>query len=295
MKKIWDRYYFALDLDKFLDESMNTCSLCMSLKKLPKELIQQSTVDLPHTVGKIFSADIIRRENQKILVLLDIFSSFKVGSLISNEQKDTLQQSLIQLASTLKHPEGCVIKVDHAPGFQALKNDEILASVGIKLDFGRLKNKNQNPTVDKAIQEVEYEIKCLAPGGGSITPGLLATALSNSNHRIRSNGLSSKEILFKRENFSSEPIQFNDGDVLEFRYEKRLQNHPYSERSKSKNMPSKNNFSFVKGDIVHIKGESSKHKARELYLVTSVDYDNQMADVQKFTDQQLLYIIKSIK
>ena len=109
--------------------------------------------------------------------MLDIFSSFKFGSLIPNEQKDTLQQSLIQLASTLKHPECCAIKVDHAPGFQALKNDEIHASVGIELDFGRSKNKNQNPPI-------EYEVKCLAPGGWPITPGLLATALSSSNHCI---------------------------------------------------------------------------------------------------------------
>ena len=69
-----------------------------------------------------------------------------------------------------------------------------MTSAGISLDFGRVKNKNHNPTIDKAIQELETEIKCLAPHGGMITPGVLAVATANSNLRLRSNGLSAKEI-----------------------------------------------------------------------------------------------------
>ena len=221
------------------------------------------------------------------MILLDIFSSFKLGQLIPNEQRDTLQQSLVQLASDLKHPEGCVIRVDHAPGFKALENDKLLQSVGIKVDFGRIKNKNSNPSIDKSIQEVEYELKCLVPSGGMITPAVLATALSNFNHRIRSNGLSAKEILLRRENYTSEPINFDDKGIQMFRYEKRLQNHPYSEKSKSHNSTMKENDLIAKGDIVHLKLEGSKHKARELYLVTSIDYDLQQAEIQKFTDKQL--------
>ena len=54
--------------------------------------------------------------------------------------------------------DGCIIKVDTVPGFVALKNDKVLHSLDIKLDFGRVKNKNHNRTIDKAIQEVEHEI-----------------------------------------------------------------------------------------------------------------------------------------
>ena len=66
MKKVWDKYYFAFEIDKFLEDSANSCSFCMAIKRLPKELIQQSTSDLPNSVGKVFSADVIRRDKQKI-------------------------------------------------------------------------------------------------------------------------------------------------------------------------------------------------------------------------------------
>ena len=63
-------------------------------------------------------------------------------------------------------------------------------SIHITLDFGRIKNKNQKPTVDKIIQEVENEFKRLVPNGGPISSGTLAIALSNTNNRIQFNSTS---------------------------------------------------------------------------------------------------------
>ena len=151
LKKIWNRYYFALDSDSLIDECTESCSLCNSLKTLPKNIVEQSTSDVPDTIGKMFAADVIRRENQKILIIIDIFSSFMLGVIIPNEQGETLQQGLIQLTASYKHPQGCVIRVDNAPGFMSLRNDKVLTSVGIQLEFGRVKNKNKNPCADKAI------------------------------------------------------------------------------------------------------------------------------------------------
>ena len=163
-RKVWDRHFYVLDCDKLVHQCAESCSLCNSLKTLPKELFKQSTSEVPNAIGKVFSADIIRRVKQKILVVMDIFSSFKLTLLIPNEQHETLQQTLIQLVSSYKHIDGCIIKVDNAPGFVALQNDKVLHSLDIKLDFGRVKNKNHNPMV--------------APSGGSINAGLLATATS---------------------------------------------------------------------------------------------------------------------
>ena len=246
MRKLWDRYFYALDIDTYIRSCTEMCQLCLSLKRLPKELVKQSTSDVPETVGKVFSSDVIRRENQKILLVMDIFSSFKTGMLVPNEQGNTLQQGLIHLVSSLKHPDGCTIRVDHAPGFKSLQNDKVLRSVGIVLDFGRIKNKNNNPTIDRAVQEVEHEIKCLALSGGPITPGLLATALGNSNQRIRLNGLSAREILLKRDDCSSNPIDFLDNEIQSFKYSKRLENHPYSERSKSDKREIERSYIFKK-------------------------------------------------
>ena len=78
-----------------------------------------------------------------------------------------------------------------------MNGDDVLKSVGITLDFGTTKNKNKNASVDKSIQELEKEIKRMDPDGDHITSITLALAISDSNHSIRANGLSSKEILTK--------------------------------------------------------------------------------------------------
>ena len=123
--------------------------------------------------------------------------------LIVGEKHGDLQQGLIQLVSPFMFSDGCSVRVDNAPGFLPLKNDELLRSIGITVDFGRVKNKNDNPTVDKAIQEIEGEIKRLLPNGQLISPGMLATAIRNTNSRIRMNGLSAREVIMKRDIFTN--------------------------------------------------------------------------------------------
>ena len=62
------------------------------------------------------------------------------AQLVENEQSGA------QLSVNYKHPDGCTIRVDSgsASGFTLLENDKYLRSLGIILDFGRIKNKNQN-------------------------------------------------------------------------------------------------------------------------------------------------------
>jgi hypothetical protein len=257
------------------------------MQHIPKEIFEQSTREVPMTVGSVFSADVLRREGQKILVLQDIFSSFLVAQMIPNEQSITLQQNSVHLSANYKHPGGCLIRVDSAPGFKALKNDKFMRSVGIELDFGRVKNKNQNPSIDKAIQDLEKEIKRLAPNAGPVSAGLLAVAVCNTNSRVRKYGLSAKEILTKRENYSGNPLMFEDEDISAAKYENRLQNHESSARAKAPGGQPARNAEVVVGDIVHVKSDGSKHKAREYYLVMSIDRDQSMAGIQKFCGSTL--------
>ena len=72
------------------------------------------------------------------------------------------------------YPTGGLIRVDDAPGFVALQTDNVLTNFGIQIDLGRTKNVNKNATADKAVQEIEKEIKPLVPDGGPITPSTLA-------------------------------------------------------------------------------------------------------------------------
>ena len=75
-RKLWDRYFFALNADKHIEDCTKSCSLCESLKNVPKEIFTQTTTNIPTMIGQSFSADIIRRSKQKILVLLETLSSF---------------------------------------------------------------------------------------------------------------------------------------------------------------------------------------------------------------------------
>ena len=83
------------------------------------------------------------------------------------------------------------------------------------------------------------------------------------NTRIRATGLSAKEIIMKIDGVTDEPLNFEDKLLQLFRYEKRLQNHQHSETSNARGKPPANNAIISKGEIVHVKGEGSKHKARD--------------------------------
>ena len=89
--------------------------------------------------------------------MLDIFSSFVVGVILPDEQHLTLRKAIIQLCVNYKHPDGSIIRVDNAPGFSALRTGKSLLSLGIQLDFDRIKGKNETPCIDKSIQEVEVK------------------------------------------------------------------------------------------------------------------------------------------
>ena len=81
--------------------------------------------------------------------------------MIPSEKSDDLKDGLVQLPSPFMSPGGCLIKEDNASGFLSLKDDKYLSNSGIEIDLSRLKNKNSNPTIDKAAQELKQIIKPL--------------------------------------------------------------------------------------------------------------------------------------
>ncbi len=286
-RKLWDRHFFALNADDSIGDCTKLCNLCASLKTVPKELFEQTTTGLPETVGESFSADVIRRTSQKILVMMEKLSSFVSANIIPSEKGIDLKDGLVQLASPLMKSGGCSIRVDNATGFLSLKDDQYLKNVGIEIDYSRVKNKNSNPTIDKAIQELENELKRLLPDGQPSSISTLATAVRNINNRIRQHGLSSREIITKRETFTNKDLEFSDSDLSNFKHTKRHENHNYSERSKANGGAIATEASIDVGDIVHVKNEGSKHKARDFYLVVEVDMVQHLASLQKFCGSQL--------
>ena len=125
--QVFQRGFFALRVQHFAKVTLQNCDLCQSLKVLPKELHQQSTVDIPVTPCRSFAADVIRRYRQKIFIIRDTFSSFTCAELIPSEDAIVLRESLCRSISLLRpSPQISVVtRVDNAPGFLALKDDMI--------------------------------------------------------------------------------------------------------------------------------------------------------------------------
>ena len=130
--QIFDRYFYAINSSEMIKSVTEVCDFCNSLKKIPSELREQSSTELPTVPGQQFSTDIIRRNCQKIFVTRDVFSSFTTAILISDETSSSLRSGLISTTSFLRQAN-CSVRVDGATGFVALREDSILKELGIKI------------------------------------------------------------------------------------------------------------------------------------------------------------------
>ena len=105
-----------------------------------------------------------------------------------------------------------VIRVDPAPGFTALRNDETLHKFNLVLDIGRTKKHKQKPSRGKAIAELEDELLPQDSSGDSVSKLSLSLAVARLNSRIRFSGLSSRELMTKRSQFTNEQIPVSNRD-----------------------------------------------------------------------------------
>lgn len=251
-------------------------------------MVEQSTEDPPETVGFTFAADVLKRNKQLILVLRETSTSYTVASFIENEKRDTVRDSLICLCMELHpiHGPPAIVRVDPAPCFLALRDDDILRKVNITLDIGRIKNVNKNPVAEKAISELEDEIQRLEPGGGSLTKVQLSITVSKLNCRIRREGLSARELWTQRNQFTHEQLPICDKEIILNQHKSRLDNHSASEKCKNKGIKYEGDVSNVTvGDLVYLISDRNKLNARQRYLVVSAQDD--CFFVKKFVGNQL--------
>ena len=60
-KRLFSRYFFALDVDKTINLVSSSCHICESVKSIPKHFQPQSSVEAPQSIGVSFAADVARR------------------------------------------------------------------------------------------------------------------------------------------------------------------------------------------------------------------------------------------
>jgi len=286
MKQVAHRYFFALDLDKVIKHVTESCDVCASLASFPNTCIQQSSSDPPEGVGTQFACDVIRRERQCIFALREYVTSYTWSCILQNEKHESLREALLQLCIQIRPMDGpdTIVRVDPAPGFQALEDDRLLKQNRISLEFGRIKNTNKNPVAERAVSELEVELLKQEPCGGPVDSITLASATARLNSRIRSRGLSSREMLYQRDQFTNMQIPLTDRDLIEKQHSLALQNHKHSEKAKAPNREYRSEDNIVIGDLVYLYCDKDKTKARNRYLVTSME--GSWLNIRKFVGNQ---------
>ena len=216
MLTIAERWFYALNLSKVIEEATKCCFTCAALAKIPKSLTVQSSSDPPETVGSQFACDVLRRERQMILVIREYVSSFTYTSLLKSERNEDLREGIIKLIVGVIPLDGpnAVVRVDPAPGFKPLVGDRVLNQHRINIDIGRVKNVNKNPVAEKAVQELEEAIIRIERHNETLDSTLLALVTARLNNRIRGNGLSAREVLMQRDQFSHRQIPIQDREVI---------------------------------------------------------------------------------
>ena len=128
--------------------------------------------------------------------------------------------------------------------------------------------------MDKKIQELEHEIRKCSPAHNVINIRILAKATAVVNEKVRNQGLSSKEIIFSRDQLSNENLTLRDQDIKNEVIRSRHINNNYSSKSKAAVPFKAKPANAVKGNIVFLKHDGDKLKRRDCYLVI----DTNLAD-----------------
>ena len=271
LSSLVSRYFYAPGWRAVIDDITNNCHQCAALSKLPKVLLQDSS-QIPHGLATNFAADVIERNSQKILVVRENLSLYTRALIIKDQTADTLRVALLSLLTDIIPNSGAEIRVDNAPAFQTLERESNMPSsmfykLKIKLVRGRLINKNKNPTVENANQEMQKEILKVTNRPGPISDTELQLVLRTINSRIRFNGLSSSEIMFRRNFINNEAVSITDQDLQQRLQNNRQQSSLSSQKHKLKTHARTPLQTFSIGDLVFLRGGKTKNTPRELYIV----------------------------
>lgn len=285
MKQLTTKYFYALSMDNAIETVVGNCHHCSSLVKIPTYMSSQSTSPPENTIASRYAADVMRRARQMILVVRETVSSYTLTLFIESEKQQDLREGMLQLLLGIcpMNEEVVTVRVDPAPGFQALRADPQLRQHNIVLDIGNAKNTNKNPIAERAIGELSAELLKLCPDGGAVSPLSLSMATANINSRIRSSGLSAREVYTQRDQITGEQLPIDDHELIVERHNHRRQNHLPSSKSKGHGH-TRHDPEVSKGDLVYIFQDGNKTAARDKYLV--IDIDDGRCKLRKFTKTQ---------
>lgn len=127
----------------------------------------------------------------------------------------------------------------------------------------------------------------------TVTPLYLCLITSRLNTRIRSRGLSAKDMWTHRDQFSHDQIPVDDNDLISKQHDIKLDNHPHSQASKQPRKSSAPGCRSKIGDLVYLYCDRNKSKTRDRYIVVSCDGD--WRHISKFSGYQLRRTASRVK
>ena len=268
LTKVVDTKFFILDRETKIKKVVEDCTLCQSVAKIPEEIHSFTPNKMPEHPGQAFTVDILRMAKKIIVIAVENFSGFVSAVFSHSEKQEDLLDGIISAVTPFKSISLANVRVDQAPAFKAIfKKPAELRDLNIELELGECKNKNALALVDKKMQEIEQEIKKFAPNKNKINVKILAKAVSVVNEKIRHQGLSAKEILFSRDQYTQENLNINDEEIAEEKMNIRKQENIYSAKSKASVPEQAKPAGASKGHLVFLKREGDKLERRDLYLV----------------------------
>ena len=287
LSKAFNRYFYAINLDKAISEVTKGCHQCESIKEVPKAMIKESSEIPPTAVGGNFAADIIKRCSQRIFIIRETVTAYTLTDLIPNEQKETVVNTICKMCNLLRPSSAheITIRLDPAPAHQSMFKDlagnSILAQNNIVIEIGRTLNVNKNPVIDKACKELTRELLIINPTGGPSSTTQLSQATANLNSRYRNTGLSAHEIWTQRDQITGEQLPIQDREIIISQHKSRLKNHPHSEKAKAAGKPWSPEARVKIGSLVYVTKDREKVQPRPRYLVTSID--NNWVKMRRFS------------
>ena len=271
MKIFVERNMYLLQASKILKEALKNCHLCLAADNLIKEPPNFSSETIPSHPGSNFVADVMKHSKQNILVAVDDATGYVLTCVVKSEQAPDLAQGLAQLILPFRLGPQAVVRVDSARGLVKASTSPLLTKFNINLDVGDSKNKNSCAIVDKAIQELEMELKRLNPENSKLSEVTLLIGTHHLNSKLRpsKNNLSSKEMLLLRDQFTGEQLDISDTKAIKAQHDRRIKSHKSEVKqvAHSEVKPAAHSETFQVGDMVLLKGEGNKLQARDTYLV----------------------------
>ena len=285
--KVFNRAYYALDIEEAISTVNKACHVCVSLDDMPNKFLHQTTTTKPSAVGSNFSADVVKRSGQLILLMREYVSSYTQAKIIPNEKASSIRSALLVLGAELVTQSGptSTVKVDPASSSRSLVGDVELKQSGMQLELGEPKYVNKNPVAERAIREFHSEVNRLLDGSTMISEQILAKAMANMNSRIRGEGVSAREIWTQRSQFSGEQLPIEDMKLMQAKQDKKQKGHISSAIYKARGKGPVAFPSIARGDLVYLNSDRNKLRKRDRYIVVEVSQGQ--CKVQKFVGREL--------